>query len=266
MKINNIYALVSLIAMQAIAGYAFAETTETGIGTLPAVQMNSWKKVPGGVSFIKNLHEEQQKKITKKITPQTIMQQAVDNDNPSILEALIKRGNDITVKDATGQTLVHLTIDNENTDQLKILLTAGLDPNARDNAGITPLHLFLNAILEKPKEKAFAQDAIKVLLGAGADMHATGTFGVSPWEMVNWRKNGSALFDADTIVLFLTTISPQEAQYAQKGAQEKAELINNKLAAAKKYLPFYSKTEPLKVEIEKNMNDAIKKLSTVQST
>jgi hypothetical protein len=189
---------------------------------------------------------------------QTILQQAVDNDNPSFLQLLLNNKNDIQVKDETGQSLLHLTLGNENTKQLRILLDAGLDPNLGDNVGITPLHTFLNLILEKPKRKQFAQDAIALLVSRGANIHATGKFGVSPWHMVNWKKDGSLIFGADTLKIFITAVTPQEAQYVKKGPQEKERLIQSKLSAAKEFLPLFSpRKDALKTEIEKNLTNAI---------
>ncbi len=254
--------------MQVIPGYCLAETAESSIGKLPAVQTDSWKKIPGGVSFISHLKEQQIKNVQP--VPAAPLQTAVDSDSPMIVKVLLDRGmeygNDKKVKDAYGQSLIHLTIDNESTKILKTLLKAGLNPSEGDAIGITPLHLYLNLILEKPRKKEFAQDAIRMLLNADADIYATGTFGISPWEMVNWRKNTLHVFPAEVITLFITHITPQEAAYAKKGDTEKQEVIQNKLNAAKAYLPFFSpRKEALKGEIEKNINHAIEKLSTAQS-
>lgn len=259
---KRIIFIVCLIS----SGLAFGETTR--LGTLPKTSSDSWKKVPGGLTFISQL--KQQEKSAENYAAPNALQTAVESDNPFTVDVLIERGikygNDIHVKDVYGQNLIHLTIDNESNEILTKLLKEGLNPSEGDKLGITPLHLYLNLILERPMKKKFAQTVIKELLQAGADIHATGTFGVSPWEMVNWRKNNMPVFGADTIAIFLTSISPEEARYAQKGATEKAELIKQKLDAAKANLPLLSyKADALKAEIEKNISEAIKKLSSIQA-
>lgn len=261
--------LITLMGLQVSS--IFAESA--AVTNYPKVDSHSWKTAPGGIMFINSLHQQAptDEKKTGALTNffdvrsfdlshvpvQTIMQQAVDNDNPLFLQVLIDNKNDIQVKDDHGQSLLHLTKDNETTEQLKILLDAGLNPNQGDTVGITPLHSFLNLIIVKPKKKQFAQKAIALLISRGADIHAVGKFGVSPWQMVNWKKDGSLVFGADTLKIFITTVSPQEVLYAKKGATQKEELIQSKLAAAKEFLPIFSpRKDALRAEIEKNLTNA----------
>ena len=98
-----------------------------------------------------------------KCTP--LLRATLFNDNPAVIETLLKAGADLMARDEFGRTPLHTAASNNNNPEvIETLLKAGADPMAKTTWKRTPLH---NAARfnENPA-------VITALLKAGADLEA----------------------------------------------------------------------------------------------
>ncbi len=106
---------------------------------------------------------------------------AYNDENPDVINTLLNAGADINARDGYGGTpLHHAAYNNENPDVINALLNAGTNINARNNNDATPLHYA--AANNNP-------DVINILLNAGADINARNKDGETPWYVA--RENNS---------------------------------------------------------------------------
>lgn len=89
-----------------------------------------------------------------------------------ILDALLRQGLDLDMRDHKGNTPLHLAAST-NGLLCQWLVMHGADVNARNQAGITPLHL---AHLGGPQQMSIA----RLLLSHGARLHAKSKRGLDP--------------------------------------------------------------------------------------
>lgn len=271
MKKSLLIALVALGIVHVTIRYIKAEPGQNYVKR--AVNTSSWKTVPGGAQFIKELLDQRATIKNKNKSEETPLQQAVRNDIEFVVPQFIARGDDVRVEDIFGQTLIHLTINNDDTKILKKLIKAGVDVSKADNYGITPLHVYLNALLTDKSKGSLAQNALALLISAGADVNATGKLGVSPYEMAMWRKNNAFIFPLDTVKLFLGAVTKDDvtnlktqlisAQHANSTQllelPQVKEFIKQKLAIAKAVLPLMTNLDGVKYDTEQNIISALQK-------
>ncbi|HEV8268152.1 MAG TPA: ankyrin repeat domain-containing protein, partial [Thermoanaerobaculia bacterium] len=101
---------------------------------------------------------------------QTIVHEAVDNDNPDALQILIKAGAEVDAKDEHGKTPL-FEAAGLRPKLVPILTAAGANPNARESPqGETALMSAANV---------GEAESIKALLKAGADAKATDSQGTT---------------------------------------------------------------------------------------
>ena len=100
--------------------------------------------------------------------------EAVKNNHPDHVEAMLDAGADPNAKDEHGLTPLHWAISNVDRTiwRVRLLLDTGTDPNAKDRAGNAPLHWALD---HDSKEWI-----TKALLDAGADPNLKNKVGNSP--------------------------------------------------------------------------------------
>jgi len=60
--------------------------------------------------------------------------------SPSVLQALLKRGAEVSARDSTGDTPLHWAVRDCNAESVRLLVDAGADVNARDKKGRTPMY------------------------------------------------------------------------------------------------------------------------------
>jgi hypothetical protein len=70
----------------------------------------------------------------------TALMMAASKGRADVVEALIKKGADVTVKDKWGKTALHKAASHGHNDIVTLLINANSDTNAKDNFGNTPLH------------------------------------------------------------------------------------------------------------------------------
>ena len=107
------------------------------------------------------------------------------NENPAVIEALLKAGADLAALEKEGRTPLHLAaIGNENPAVIDALIRAGADLRARDKFKDTPLH---DAVRVNGDP-----DIIKALLNADADAR----------DVLKWSPlHEAAVFNEDPVVI-----------------------------------------------------------------
>ena len=92
----------------------------------------------------------------------TALTKAAFNPNPEVIKTLIDEDADVNAKNKYGYTaLIQAALFNQNPEVIKILINAGTDVNAKSKSGSTAL-MFAASSQKNP-------DAVKALLKAGAD-------------------------------------------------------------------------------------------------
>lgn len=70
-----------------------------------------------------------------------LLQYLRTNDDPDMVQAIIRNGADINFQDKDGDTPMHVAISNGNEWAVEMLIEEGVDINCPDREGCTPLHI-----------------------------------------------------------------------------------------------------------------------------
>ncbi|MGE0009924.1 MAG: ankyrin repeat domain-containing protein [Candidatus Babeliales bacterium] len=201
----------------------------------------------------------------------------------TILDMLLDAGANVHVKTRDCNTLLHLAAHHVRPNAITVLLGKGLPINAKNDAGKTPLH----------KAALYLQDSaatVATLIEAGADMNTPDKSGSTPLNRAlneyNTQRVQSHFKHSILMSLkaLLTSATPQEVQHVipaiitltSKSRGEQGllplpaeighriavelipEIVKEKLALAKKYLPQYNEAQ-LRQEIIQSINRVIQK-------
>ena len=135
-----------------------------------------WK----GLLEIKNVGEEFAYFLQdrdRKLTP--LMYAAENNQNPQVVETLIKCGADVKERDVDGETpLMQALYWNQNPQVVETLIKCGADVNDRDINGATPLILTVLSSIPIRSQMVETQ-MVEILVKYGADVRAKDNFGLS---------------------------------------------------------------------------------------
>ena len=89
-----------------------------------------------------------------------------------VLQFLIERGVDLTIRDWRGFTALHLVVYSINVDVTNMLLNANADSMALDVLGYTVLHIAAKATVGKFEHERSSDGSLKeILLEAAASGH-----------------------------------------------------------------------------------------------
>jgi len=114
----------------------------------------------------------------------TALEWAVQRDNASIVDALIRAGANVRAANAFGVQPVAIAAEKGNAEILRMLLSAGADPNAGLSAGETAL---------MTAARTGKVDPIKALLEYGADFNARDGRGQTALMWAAARNNADAI-------------------------------------------------------------------------
>ena len=113
---------------------------------------------------------------------------ALYNENPAVIEILLKAGAEVDARNKWKGTPLHWAAwNNENPEVVEALLKAGADPNARANDLETPLH--------RAARNNENPEVVEALLKAGADQTAADEKDRTPLQVAR-RQNRKVLRDA----------------------------------------------------------------------
>lgn len=96
---------------------------------------------------------------------------AINAQNISLVDILIKNGADINKRYKTGLTLLHFAIKHDNADLITTLIKAGIRLNCENDDGITPLISAINY--------NFA-NIVEILINEGAEVNSYNCHGMLP--------------------------------------------------------------------------------------
>ena len=110
------------------------------------------------------------------------------NQNPEVIELLLKAGAHLHERDDSGETPLHGAAgSSKNPEIIELLLKAGADLHERDDSGETPLH-----------EAAWGNEnleIIELLLKAGADLHERDDSGETPLHEAAWGNENLKIIE-----------------------------------------------------------------------
>jgi uncharacterized protein len=97
--------------------------------------------------------------------------EAVREQNPAAVNALLDRGADVNAAEGDGTTALHWAAERDDAPMIELLLQAGASPTAANRFDVRPLELAANN---------GNRAAVELLLAAGADANATSRAGQTP--------------------------------------------------------------------------------------
>ena len=112
---------------------------------------------------------------------------AVNNDHPKVIRALLAKGVNPDTVMLDGTTVLHAACGMERTDCVKALLDGGADVGIADAGGRTPLHF----VAEFRMPATAQREITDLLLRAGADPNAKNAAGDTPMAVAA-RSGNSA--------------------------------------------------------------------------
>ena len=119
---------------------------------------------------------------------ETPLHYAASNENPAVVQALIKAGADPNARDDDKETPLHRAASNENPAVVQALIKAGADPKARNDDKETPLHYAVRWN-ENPA-------VVQALIKAGADLNARDKYKRTPLHYAVWWNENPAVVQA----------------------------------------------------------------------
>lgn len=100
----------------------------------------------------------------------TVLHYAAEWGLQDAISLLIKKGADISAKNANGETALFNAAKTDNPKIISLLVEEGCNPNVRDNLGSTPLHIAI---------RWDATESAKKLIALGVDVNAQNISGKS---------------------------------------------------------------------------------------
>jgi ankyrin repeat protein len=163
------------------------------------------------------------KLISEKPPSQVSFIEAIKNDDPTTVKALITAGADVNAKDKSGETPLHIAAVRGYNEITSLLINEGANINTRNKYGLTPLHA---AAWSDHKE------TVELLIANGANINAKDADGVTPLHvsaLSGAEKTITLLIDkgADINARNKDGMTPLHAA-ALTGQKEVVELLINK--------------------------------------
>ncbi|KAN0134304.1 Ankyrin repeat-containing domain protein [Lactarius tabidus] len=126
---------------------------------------------PDGVAFLSNFDGIVNAAMDQAGSP---LHLASLHDHFNVMQLLIQRGADITLRDNLNSTPLHLAALRGGTDSVKLLIEHGADVNAQNKENSTPLHLALHMDNSDAVMGLWVARArtVEILIQHGADVHA----------------------------------------------------------------------------------------------